>query len=587
MAKTKVSEFDAVASNNTDINSVNVAEGCPPSGINNAIREMASLLKKQEVGTDAMTSPDINGGTIDGATIGGSSGVTIGVSDGTVSAPSIKFTSDTNTGIYRGGTDILKFVTAGTDAITIDASQNVGIGVSPDQLLHVKSSGNTRAKIEAGNTSSFGQLYLGTENQFLIAYGSTHANEPNHIGLRNTNASGEIFFVTGGSAERMRITSGGDFQLYEDTGSTPKLFWDASEERLGIGTVSPVTALHVKGTTNSNVMIVDATGTSPNYIFDVRDDGASKLRVDGSGNFMVSTTENTLYDDNSGSGLCYRPNLSLDIARESTSASSYMLSLNNTGVDAKFINFAKDGSGVGSISVRDSALEIGSGDVHLQFNGTNDWIKPVDGSGNNKSGVDLGTSGAKFEDLYLSNSVRFDGATRDFSIQQDNYGLRVYDNDASQERFRIGASGAVTMPYQPAFLVRPTSLISNMAVGSEVTIAMATEIFDQNSDYNNATYTFTAPVTGKYRFDYAIRLQDADTASDYYLARLNTSNRNYDTIVDSDEYNSDLEYLMFSNSVLADMDAGDTAILKIYQNAGTSQTDINENNTRFSGNLVC
>ena len=103
MAKTKVSEFDAVASNNTDINSVNVAEGCPPSGINNAIREMASLLKKQEVGTDAMTSPDINGGTIDGATIGGSSGVTIGVSDGTVSAPSIKFTSDTNTGIYRGG----------------------------------------------------------------------------------------------------------------------------------------------------------------------------------------------------------------------------------------------------------------------------------------------------------------------------------------------------------------------------------------------------------------------------------------------------------------------------------------------------
>ena len=76
MAKTKVSQFDATASNNTDINSVNVAEGCPPSGINNAIREMASLLKKQEVGTDAMTSPDIDGGTIDGATIGASSAST-------------------------------------------------------------------------------------------------------------------------------------------------------------------------------------------------------------------------------------------------------------------------------------------------------------------------------------------------------------------------------------------------------------------------------------------------------------------------------------------------------------------------------
>jgi hypothetical protein len=50
--------------------------------------------------------------------------------DGSNSAPSISFTSDTNTGIYRGGTDILKFVTAGTDAITIDASQDVTLAGS-------------------------------------------------------------------------------------------------------------------------------------------------------------------------------------------------------------------------------------------------------------------------------------------------------------------------------------------------------------------------------------------------------------------------------------------------------------------------
>ena len=151
---------------------------------------------------------------------------------------------------------------------------------------------------------------------------------------------------------------------------------------------------------------------------------------------------------------------------------------------------------------------------------------------------------------------------------------------------KIDRTGAISKPKQPAFSVRPTSNINNIAVGSDVTIAMATEIFDQNSDYNNSTYTFTAPVSGKYRFDYAIRAQDVDTASSYYLSRLNTSNRNYDITIDTDEYNSDLEYLAFSNSVLADMDSGDTAILKIYQDAGTSQTDINANNTRFSGNLV-
>ena len=168
MAKTKVSEFDAVASNNTDINSVNVAEGCPPSGINNAIREMASLLKKQEVGTDAMTSPDINGGTIDGATIGGSSGVTIGVSDGTVSAPSIKFTSDTNTGIYRGGTDILKFVTAGTDAITIDASQNVGINESnPSSSLHIYGS-TPKITLEHSNENGTAQIYTTAQSAIIL-----------------------------------------------------------------------------------------------------------------------------------------------------------------------------------------------------------------------------------------------------------------------------------------------------------------------------------------------------------------------------------------------------------------------------------
>src|SRR5210317_724387 len=52
---------------------------------------------------------------------------TLQLDDGTVSAPALTFNSDTNMGIYRGGTDILKFVTAGTDAVTIDASQGVDI----------------------------------------------------------------------------------------------------------------------------------------------------------------------------------------------------------------------------------------------------------------------------------------------------------------------------------------------------------------------------------------------------------------------------------------------------------------------------
>jgi len=65
MAKNKVSEYSATASNNTDIGGINIAEGCAPSGINNAIRELMAQLKDMQSGTDG-----------DNFTIGGNLSVT-------------------------------------------------------------------------------------------------------------------------------------------------------------------------------------------------------------------------------------------------------------------------------------------------------------------------------------------------------------------------------------------------------------------------------------------------------------------------------------------------------------------------------
>ena len=41
-------------------------------------------------------------------------------------------------------------------------------------------------------------------------------------------------------------------------------------------------------TTNKNPMYVNVVGSAPNYLFDVRDDGTSKFRVNGSGNVIAS-----------------------------------------------------------------------------------------------------------------------------------------------------------------------------------------------------------------------------------------------------------------------------------------------------------
>lgn len=116
MARTKISEFSATPGDNTDIDGIDIAEGCAPSGINNAIRELMAQLKDMQTGASGDTftfanfnvdninvngntvsstdtngninltpngtgsvvvsKADINGGTVDGTAIGASSAST-------------------------------------------------------------------------------------------------------------------------------------------------------------------------------------------------------------------------------------------------------------------------------------------------------------------------------------------------------------------------------------------------------------------------------------------------------------------------------------------------------------------------------
>jgi hypothetical protein len=59
MPKTKISEFSATPANNTDIDGINIAEGCAPSGINDAIRDLMSQLKNFQTGAsgDSFNGP--------------------------------------------------------------------------------------------------------------------------------------------------------------------------------------------------------------------------------------------------------------------------------------------------------------------------------------------------------------------------------------------------------------------------------------------------------------------------------------------------------------------------------------------------
>ena len=154
------------------------------------------------------------------------------------------------------------------------------------------------------------------------------------------------------------------------------------------------------------------------------------------------------------------------------------------------------------------------------------------------------------------------------------------------ENMRIDQYGHVTMPYQSAFLAKPTSNISNLTINVNTTVPFGTEIFDQNSDF--ASDTFTAPVTGKYQLSLQIRFNQLDVDGTFYEVKISTSNREYINIIDMRPADADAPNYTSNFTILADMDASDTAYVRVKPyNSGASQADIEAANTYFSGFLAC
>ena len=84
--------------------------------------------------------------------------------------------------------------------------------------------------------------------------------------------------------------------------------------------------------------------------------------------------------------------------------------------------------------------------------------------------------------------ILFDGNAQDYHIgvddTNDSLVIGLGNTLGTTDSMRFDANGIITKPLQPAFRARPASTQSNIAVGSEVTIAFGTEVFDQNADFS-------------------------------------------------------------------------------------------------------
>jgi len=185
------------------------------------------------VASAVLTTADINGGTLDGAIIGGSSAAAgsfttlsaTGVatfSAGTSSAPAITTASYTGTGLFFPAANTIGF-SNGAEAMRLNNNGYLGIGTNaPDCRLDVRDAIDTNLRVGRGfgqgNVTIYGPS--GTNSASFLHNGSalfiTQTGGTSGFLFRNT--AGDYTFSTGaGNTERMRLDSVGNLGL----GATP------------------------------------------------------------------------------------------------------------------------------------------------------------------------------------------------------------------------------------------------------------------------------------------------------------------------------------------------------------------------------
>jgi len=138
----------------------------------------------------------------------------------------------------------------------------------------------------------------------------------------------------------------------------------------------------------------------------------------------------------------------------------------------------------------------------------------------------------------------------------------------------IADDGAITKPLQPAFYaVIPSGTNTNdiSGDGTARTILFDSTIFDQGGDFGANDTTFTAPVSGRYRF--SVSLGEAGILSGHTDGRVTLNVENEQLRVDRHPWNGKNQGTTlgsFGINALVDMDANDTVTV-IWQVGGSSR----------------
>ena len=218
MTKANITQYDSTPSNNADINDINIAENCPASNINNAIRELMAHLKNVDTGSQALTALSVTGALSCGA-----------------------FTSN---GIDDN---------ADATAMTISSDEDVMIGTTDE------SSG---AKFIVGSTDDDKRAFIQGSNQF-------------RLGLKN--GSNNHVWLGSGGADNFRVSNSSGSTLFE-LNSSGNIVLPSSNAGIHLG-VTSATASNLLDDYEEGTFTATMTGSTSNPNSTIQDTSAYYTKI--------------------------------------------------------------------------------------------------------------------------------------------------------------------------------------------------------------------------------------------------------------------------------------------------------------------